>query len=257
MRGLPPLPFRLYFWIRERMDFTTGRVGDRPNVSWHGFTEDVEVEPQQGMRGEKFSIQQVRRAARHLVRRNLIKMRSRAADRQLIFECVLADRDSHVRKKADRSPTDSTTAKPDRAARTQQAPKADRGPERRVTAKPDQHPGTGSSNNHYHVGEGTHTGNGSRGGGHRELICEPLSPSQLARACEYVKGLNDEVAQKVLDELAGMFSKKLIHTNWLGVLHALVASVLDGSFRYEHGEEAREVREREMLVAREAEDGGL
>ena len=123
MYGLPLIAQCLYFAIRLRMDYKTGKVGVRPEVSWHAFAEALYTEPGPGMRGGNASDQAVRRASRWLVKAGLIQMQSNEAQRKLIFFLPLSKRDFFPSKKADSKPTDQ----PDRPRYRGKYPEADRG----------------------------------------------------------------------------------------------------------------------------------
>src|SRR5262245_40759281 len=96
-----PLPVRcLYaFGIRPRKDFATGRVGDKPRISWQALKESLYVEPHPGRKTRTFSIQQVRRMAPWLVKAGLVKILS--SKMHLIFFLPLAKRDPSAQEKAD------------------------------------------------------------------------------------------------------------------------------------------------------------
>lgn len=104
--GIPHLAFRLYIVLRSLMNFTTGRVGDKPRISWHALTERLYVEPHPGIAGGSPSAQQVRRAAWHLERRGLVRFRSSEVHRILVFFLPHAQRGFFDPEKADSKPTD-------------------------------------------------------------------------------------------------------------------------------------------------------
>ncbi|WP_410498134.1 hypothetical protein [Chitinibacter sp. S2-10] len=92
LAGLAHIPFRLYHALRKRMDFRTGRVGERPKVSYQALREDLYIEPCQGRTGDESgspSVEALRHALRILIRVGLVTVIP--ADRQLIFSLVLAD----------------------------------------------------------------------------------------------------------------------------------------------------------------------
>ncbi|QLI80809.1 hypothetical protein HZU75_04285 [Chitinibacter fontanus] len=92
LAGLAHIPFRLYHALRKRMDFKTGRVGERPKVSYQALREDLYVEPGQGKAMADCgspSVDALRHALKMLERVGLVKVIP--ADRQLIFSLILAD----------------------------------------------------------------------------------------------------------------------------------------------------------------------
>lgn len=84
------------------MNPRNGMVGAvQPFLSWQGVREDIYVEPIPGVPKERrLSRHQLRRMAKHLERRGLIKIWSMATERQLIFELLLAPREFFVQNQA-------------------------------------------------------------------------------------------------------------------------------------------------------------
>ncbi|MBT2180503.1 hypothetical protein KKP06_22055 [Ralstonia pickettii] len=122
--------------IRPRMDFRTGAVGLAPRISWQALKEWLYIEPRPGVKATIPSIEAIRRMAQQLVKHGLLRIGSR--DKQLIFFCLLADTDKHVRKKADSKPTgQADTSEPNNDAISQG--EADIGQQ----AEADTHPNTG------------------------------------------------------------------------------------------------------------------
>lgn len=137
--GLPHAVICLYVMaIRPRMNYATGTVGIKPFISWQALTEWVYVEPVPGVPIRQLSIEAVRRAAWRLRAAGLLRIASNVCNRQLIFECLLADRDSSVKNQADRRPTGQADMRRTRlgAGFTVQA---DRG----LRTQADKHPGSG------------------------------------------------------------------------------------------------------------------
>jgi len=87
------------------MDYATGIVGIRRGVSWQSISEAVEVWPHQGIKGEQYTKKQLRRALEWLQRRGLLSENRHPAQKRLVFECLLAKRDTCASKKVGRSPT--------------------------------------------------------------------------------------------------------------------------------------------------------
>lgn len=108
--GLPYLQQLLYFrGIRPYMDFENGRVGMKRKISYQSLREELFVEPHPGYRGGSPSKDQVRRAVKGLERMGLIQLESQGKTLQMI--CLLAQRDTHVRKKAAIKPPHQAASK--------------------------------------------------------------------------------------------------------------------------------------------------
>ncbi len=107
LRGLPWLPRMLYHEsIRPRMDYGTGFVGVKKGcgISWWSCTEDLEVEGAPGIRYDRPSVDQVRRAAKQLKKHGLIEFHTEKGKKKLVFQCLLATTDNSVQKKAASKP---------------------------------------------------------------------------------------------------------------------------------------------------------
>ncbi|KTD64429.1 hypothetical protein [Legionella spiritensis] len=74
--------------IRPYMDVKTGLVGVRRRISLQSLAEELHIQPHQGIKGEKFSRPQARRALSALERVGLITLQSE--ELQLILKCNLA-----------------------------------------------------------------------------------------------------------------------------------------------------------------------
>lgn len=108
LQGLPMMQVCLYVMgIRPRMDFATGSVGIKRRISWQALSEALYIEPHPGIKSGSPDKSAIRRAAEGLERAGLIRNLSqrRKDDRQLIFDCVLANTDKNTPKKADTKPT--------------------------------------------------------------------------------------------------------------------------------------------------------
>lgn len=87
--GLPHAQQLAYLrGIRPYMDVKTGIVGIKRRVSLQSIAEQLYIEPHQGVKGEKYSRAQVRRALSALERVGLISLQSE--ELQLILKCNLA-----------------------------------------------------------------------------------------------------------------------------------------------------------------------
>ena len=87
--GLPHAQQLTYLrGIRPYMDVKTGIVGVKRRVSLQSIAEQLYIEPHQGIKGEKYSRAQVRRALSALERVGLIRLQSE--ELQLILKCNLA-----------------------------------------------------------------------------------------------------------------------------------------------------------------------
>ena len=107
LRGLPFLSRMLYHEsIRPRMDYGTGVVGLKSGISWWCCTEDLEVEGSSGIRYDRPSVDQVRRAAKHLQKRGLIEICTKKSKRKLVLKCLLATTDKSAQNKAASKPPD-------------------------------------------------------------------------------------------------------------------------------------------------------
>ncbi|HHU0036411.1 TPA: hypothetical protein ACT9ME_001603 [Legionella pneumophila] len=89
--GLPHLQQLTYIrGIRPYMDVKTGTVGIKRGISYQSISEQLYIEPHQGIKAESFSRAQVRRAVESLERAGLIQNQSK--EKRLILKCLLASR---------------------------------------------------------------------------------------------------------------------------------------------------------------------
>lgn len=232
LAGLPSLAICLYMIaIRPRMDFRTGRVGDRPRISWHALTEWLYVEPHPGIAGGSPGIQQVRRAARWLEKAGLVEMHSSEVHRILVFSLPLARVSFHVQKKADSKPTDQA----DRPAQREKPAKADRSKQ----GKADTHRQSAVPTNKQ-----SHTTTTVLRGWEQLQWPSSATPEEKARWETLIRRANlNGDAQLVLDELAGAISKSAIQ-NKDGYLRALLRNHKAGSFVAERAYAVADARER-------------
>lgn len=87
--GLPHTQQLAYLrGIRPYMDVKTGMVGVKRRISLQSLAEELYVQPHQGVKSEKYSRAQARRALSALERVGLITLQSK--DLQLILQCNLA-----------------------------------------------------------------------------------------------------------------------------------------------------------------------
>ncbi|WP_419419452.1 hypothetical protein ACNVED_13190 [Legionella sp. D16C41] len=84
--------------IRPYMDVKTGITGIKRRISHQSISEQLYIEPHQGIKSQSFSRDQVRRAVYGLVRAGLIEVQSDGM--QLILKCPLASTDYFVQNKA-------------------------------------------------------------------------------------------------------------------------------------------------------------
>lgn len=117
LSGLPLLAREVYFVLRRHMDFSTGITGLKRKVSLKAITEELYVEPHQGMKEQQLSEQQIRRALDWLEKRGLIKRDKsfNKSNRQSVFKLILATRDYSVKNKADSNPTKQADSNPTKA----------------------------------------------------------------------------------------------------------------------------------------------
>lgn len=102
--GLPLSQQLVYLrGIRPYMDVKTGITGIKRGISYQSIAEQLHVEPHQGIKAERFSRAQVRRAVDGLERSGLIESQSQG--RQLILKCPLATLDYYVQNKAVTNPS--------------------------------------------------------------------------------------------------------------------------------------------------------
>ena len=106
--GLPHIQQLAYLrGIRPYMDVKTGLVGIKRRISYQSISEQLYVEPHQGIKSQSFSRDQLRRAMSGLARAGVITVQSEGM--QLILKCELAHRDYSVQNKAAINPPQKAT----------------------------------------------------------------------------------------------------------------------------------------------------
>ena len=111
MCGLPHIQQLTYLrGIRPYMDVKTGLVGVKRRISYQSISEQLYVEPHQGIKSQSFSRDQVRRAVSGLVRSGIIEVQSEGM--QLILKCLLASKHFPVQNKAAINPPQKATTNP-------------------------------------------------------------------------------------------------------------------------------------------------
>lgn len=110
--GLPYIQQILYIrGIKPYMDRRTGLVGIKRRISYQSLREALYVEPIAGTQNiGSPSYDQVRRAVKQLVQHGLLEVQP--AQKQLIFNCVLALRDRSVQNKAATCPPYQAASRP-------------------------------------------------------------------------------------------------------------------------------------------------
>ncbi|VEG89804.1 hypothetical protein [Legionella spiritensis] len=109
--GLPHIQQLAYLrGIRPYMDVQSGITGIKRRISYQSISEQLYIEPHQGIKSQSFSRDQVRRAVSSLVRVGIIEVQSDG--KQLILKCPLASRDFSVQNKAAINPPQKATTKP-------------------------------------------------------------------------------------------------------------------------------------------------
>ncbi|AMQ26631.1 hypothetical protein [Legionella pneumophila] len=99
MSGLPHIQQLTYLrGIRPYMDVKTGITGIKRRISYQSISEQLYIEPHQGVKNQSFSRDQVRRAVSGLARVGIIEIQSEG--KQLILKCLLASRGFSVQNKA-------------------------------------------------------------------------------------------------------------------------------------------------------------
>lgn len=99
LNGLPHIQQIIYLrGIRPYMDINTGLVGIKRHISHQSIAETLYIDPKPGIKEERFSRDQVRRALGGLERAGLIINQSK--ERQLLLKCPLAKWDYSVQNKA-------------------------------------------------------------------------------------------------------------------------------------------------------------
>ncbi|WP_131794033.1 hypothetical protein [Fluoribacter gormanii] len=102
--GLPHAQQLTYLrGIRPYMDVKTGLVGVKRRISLQSLAEELYIQPHQGVKGEKYSRAQARRALSALERVGLITLQSE--DLQLILQCNLATLGYFAKNKAVTNPS--------------------------------------------------------------------------------------------------------------------------------------------------------
>lgn len=95
IRGLPHIQQLAYLReIRPYMDVKTGVVGIKQHISYQTISEQLYIEPHQGIKSQSFSRDQVRRAVSGLVRAGIVDVQSEGM--QLILKCSF-EKKSHER----------------------------------------------------------------------------------------------------------------------------------------------------------------
>jgi len=111
MSGLPHIQQLAYLrGIRPYMDVKTGITGIKRRISYQSISEQLYIEPHQGIKSQSFSRDQVRRAVSGLQRAGLIEVQSDGM--QLILKCPLASRHYSVQNKAAINPPQKATTNP-------------------------------------------------------------------------------------------------------------------------------------------------
>ncbi|HAT1795974.1 TPA: hypothetical protein ACSJUJ_000101 [Legionella pneumophila] len=111
MSGLPHIQQLAYLrGIRPYMDVKTGITGIKRRISYQSISEQLYIEPHQGIKSQSFSRDQVRRAVSGLVRAGMIEVQSDGM--QLILKCPLASRHYSAQNKAAINPPQKATIKP-------------------------------------------------------------------------------------------------------------------------------------------------
>ncbi len=232
----------LYYWLRARMDFRTGRVGAVHHISWQAAREAIYIEPRRGVKTEYLHKEAVRRLARQLEARGLVRFQSSIANAQLIFLLPKATTLSFAQKKADTKPTGSSDREADRGLQRGKQAKADREADRGKTAKADTHRGS--------VPSTTTTLDLSTVGDAGETLQWPSSATPEEKATWKTlidrAGLNGN-AQLILDEFSGALLKNAIQKR-TGYLMKLIARKTEGSFVPDLAYQVQDARERASKV---------
>lgn len=221
--GLPHSAIALYLWLRSRMTWSTCIVGDAAaRVSWQAITEGLHVEWRPGPSNTGSpSVQQARRIARHLVRAGLVRMRSRSAHKELIFECVLAT----VYNSAQNQPDSIKRRQPDSTVQREKH----RQPDSTKNRQPDTHldfVGTGGTPKRAR--EKSPVDKSERG----ELVFPAACSSQENHALRALIGksnLNGS-AQPVLDELQALHDRNGVCRNAAAYVRSLIRACERGEY---------------------------
>ncbi len=110
MSGLPHIQQLTYIrGIRPYMDAKTGLTGIKRRISYQSISEQLYIEPHQGIKSQTFSRDQIRRSISGLERVGVIAIQSEG--RQLILKCLLASGAFSIQNKAAINPPqkDATT----------------------------------------------------------------------------------------------------------------------------------------------------
>ena len=111
LSGLPHWQQLTYLrGIRPYMDVQSGITGIKRKISHQSLTEQLYIEPHQGIKSESFSRAQVRRAVAALERVGLVSNLSR--QKQLILKCELATLGYYAQNKAVTNPSQKAVTKP-------------------------------------------------------------------------------------------------------------------------------------------------
>lgn len=96
--------------VRPYMDVKTGLVGIKRWISYQSIAEQLYVEPHQGIKAQRFSRDQMRRAIAGLARSGAITVQSEGM--QLILKCELATMGYSVQNKATINPPQKAITNP-------------------------------------------------------------------------------------------------------------------------------------------------
>lgn len=108
MYGLPHIQQLAYLrGIRPYMDVKTGITGIKRRISYQSISEQLYIEPHQGIKNQNFSRDQIRRAVAGLARAGMLVVESEG--RQLILKCRLASQYYSVQNKAAINPPQKAT----------------------------------------------------------------------------------------------------------------------------------------------------
>jgi len=111
MSGLPHIQQLTYLrGIRPYMDVKTGITGIKRRISYQSISEQLYIEPHQGIKSQSYSRDQVRRAVSGLVRAGMIEVHSDGM--QLILKCPLASNHYSVQNKAAINPPQKSAINP-------------------------------------------------------------------------------------------------------------------------------------------------
>lgn len=257
--GLPHLAIVLYLLgLRPRVDFRTGLIGIRPLISWQALREAVYVEPHPGTKHVYAKVNAVRRAAGWLEKAGLIRMQSH--DRQLIFFLPLADRDQSVQKKAGRGPADQADRPPVAAnphgSRVSGA--LDGLSRQSKNQQAGRHPYTSVNyvNTSSSLPSSKNSGcqNGEEEGEEKLIFPATLTTRQQAAIAKKLAGVYPDMAQAVLDELAGAMQATEVRSV-PRLLQYFLDQVESGDFIPDKGEKiwrAREAQKRAIAQRAEA-----